>query len=80
MPRAPKIRVAIVIAGIVAVLFKSLTIHSGGRALFGGKAARLAVGDALPFVLWFNFGAGFAYIIAGAGLLMQVRWAVGFRR
>jgi len=29
----------------------------------------------VPFVLWFNFLAGFAYVIAGAGLWMQQRWA-----
>lgn len=29
----------------------------------------------MPFVLWFNFVAGFAYVIAGAGLWMQQRWA-----
>ena len=36
-------------------LFGVLTIVSGGVALFGGSDARAAVGDAVPFVLWFNF-------------------------
>jgi uncharacterized membrane protein (DUF2068 family) len=27
-------------------------------------------------VLWFNFLAGFAYVVAGAGLWLQRRWAV----
>ena len=27
-------------------------------------------------MLWFNFVAGFAYVIAGAGLWLQQRWAV----
>jgi hypothetical protein len=27
-------------------------------------------------VLWFNFAAGFAYVVAGIGLLMRLRWAV----
>lgn len=40
-------------AGIVAVVFGVLTIMSGGRALFGGAAARAAMGNAVPFVLWF---------------------------
>ncbi len=63
-------------AGIVALLFGLLTIASGGRALFGDEAARKAVGHAVPFVLWFNFAAGFAYCVAGIGLLMQRRWSV----
>ena len=29
----------------------------------------------MPFVLWFNFLAGFAYIVAGVGLWMRRRWA-----
>lgn len=45
---------------MVAVLFGWLTVLSGGRTLFGGEAARLAAGAVVPFVLWFNFVAGFA--------------------
>jgi hypothetical protein len=62
-------------AGIFAAVFGILTIFAGGRALFGGVAARAAVGDAVPFVLWFNFLAGFAYVAAGAGLIAWRRWA-----
>ena len=58
----------------LAVLFGALTIASGGYALFGGEAAQAAVGDAVPFVLWFNFAAGFAYVVAGVGLWQQTRW------
>lgn len=62
-------------AGIVALLFGALTVFSGGQALFGGEVARTAVGAAVPFVLWFNFCAGFAYVVAGMGLLTKSRWA-----
>ncbi len=68
-------RIALLIAGLVALAFGALTILSGGRALFGGAAARAAVGDAVPFVLWFNFIAGFAYIIAGVGLILRRAWS-----
>lgn len=34
------------------------------------------MGNAVPFVLWFNFIAGFLYVIAGLGLLLKARWAV----
>ena len=30
----------------------------------------------MPFVVWFNFLAGFAYIAAGVGLWVRRRWAV----
>ncbi len=66
----------LIIAAIVAVLFGLLTIGSGGRALFGGAEARAAVGDAVPFVLWFNFLVGFAYVTAGVGLFLRRSWAV----
>lgn len=66
----------LLIAAIVALVFGALTILSGGRALFGGLEARAAMGDAVPFVLWFNFLAGFAYVIAGIGLMLQHRRAV----
>ena len=59
-----------------AVAFGGLTLYAGALALFGGPAARAAVGNAVPFVLWFNFLAGFVYILAGAGLLWRQRWAV----
>jgi len=60
----------------IAVGFGLLTIKSGGTILFGDDAARVAAGNYVPFVLWFNFLAGFAYVIAGAGLWIQTRWAV----
>lgn len=63
-------------AAVVGVLFGLLTIASGGRALFGGEAERQAVGAYVPFVLWFNFVAGFAYVLAGGGLWLRRRWSV----
>ncbi len=64
------------VVSLVAVAFGLLTIKEGGTILFGGEAARASAGDYVPFVLWFNFLAGFAYVIAGAGLWRQHRWAV----
>lgn len=73
-----KIRFALVlrITAFIVVVFGILTILSGGRALFGGPEAQIAVGNAVPFVLWFNFGAGFFYIISGIGLALRKKWAV----
>jgi hypothetical protein len=64
-----------VVAAAVAVAFGLVTIVVGGRTLFGGAAARAAAGNIVLFVLWFNFIAGFAYVIAGAGLFAWRRWA-----
>ena len=63
-----------IVAALVAIVFGVLTIISGGRALFGDAAARAGVGNAVPFVLWFNFVAGFLYILAGAGLYLWRQW------
>jgi hypothetical protein len=64
------------VAGPVALAFGALTVYSGGRVLFGPEAARVAAGSYVPFVLWFNFLAGFAYIAAGIGLALWRRWAI----
>ena len=63
-------------AATVAIVFGALTISAGGLALFARPETRAAFGDAVPFVLWFNFAAGFAYVIAGVGILKMRPWAV----
>lgn len=60
---------------VVAIIFGALTVFSGGRALFGDAQARASVGNAVGFVLWFNFLAGFAYVVTGIGLWAGRRWA-----
>ena len=61
---------------LVGVGFGLLTIKEGGATLLGNEAALAAAGNYVPFVLWFNFAAGFSYVIAGVGLRMHQRWAV----
>ena len=60
---------------MLAIAFGLLSIKAGGTALFGSEADRQAVGAYVPFVLWFNFLAGFAYVIAGAAIWMRARSA-----
>jgi hypothetical protein len=60
---------------LFAVLFGLLTLSSGGSVLFN-SAARQVTGNYVGFIVWFNFLAGFAYIIAGIGLWRQQPWAV----
>lgn len=64
------------IISIIAVVFGLLTIKSGGSVLFIDGVAQQEAGDYVPFVLWFNFLAGFAYLFAGAGLLIKKHWSV----
>ncbi len=59
------------IAAVVAMAFGLMTILSGGRALFGN----VDMGAVVPFVLRFNFVAGFAYVLAGVGLWRGAGWA-----
>ncbi len=56
-----------------AVLFGTATILAGGRALSGSAAS----GNVVPFVLWFNFIAGFFYVVAGIGIGAGRAWAHG---
>lgn len=62
------------VAAVFAALFGLMTIREGGSVLFVDGASRVAAGDYVPFVLWFNFLAGFAYVVAGAGLWFRQRW------
>ncbi len=43
--------------------------------LFIDGAARSSAGDYVSFVVWFNFVAGFFYMVAGAGVWARRRWA-----
>ncbi len=65
----------VTVVAVLLGLFGVLTIFSGGRALFGSALAQAAVGDAVPFVVWFNFLAGFFYVVASIGLYRWQRWA-----
>lgn len=63
------------VIALIAIGFGLMTIREGGAVLFYDGAGRDAAGSYVPFVLWFNFLAGFAYVIAGVGLWMRRRWA-----
>ena len=64
------------VISLIAIGFGLLTLKEGGTILFGDAAARTAAGHYVPFVLWFNFLAGFAYVVAGVGLWLRQHWAV----
>lgn len=60
---------------LFAGLFGVATVLAAGSVLFGKPAG----GDPdaiVPFVVWFNFGAGFAYVAAAFGLARARRWSI----
>ena len=69
----PRSRLTGVLSAAAAV-FGLLTVASGGMALFGSGVTREAYGSVVPFVLWFNFLSGFAYLLAAYGLYAGRGW------
>lgn len=63
--------------GIAAAVFGVATIVSGAAALFGPQQVKAAAGAIVSFVLWFNFLAGFAYLVGAHALYFGRRWALG---
>ncbi len=68
-------RVLPVIA-IFGIVFGLVTLKAGANALFGDGSSH--DGPIVPFVVWFNFVAGFGYVAAGVGLLLKKRWGERF--
>lgn len=66
----------LIAAAAVAIVFGLATIRAGGRVLFGVPEAVTEAGNYVAFVLWFNFIAGFFYVLAGIGFWLRSRWAV----
>ena len=59
---------------IIAIVFGMMTMKSGGNVLFIDGPARIEAGNYIGFVVWFNFIAGFFYIITGIGLWIKQPW------
>lgn len=59
----------------VAGAFGVATVAKGTQVLFGPAVARVDAGHYVPFVLWFNFLAGFAYVAAALGIALRRSWA-----
>lgn len=64
------------VLSIFLVLFGFATIKEGASVLFFDSTARAAAGHYVPFVLWFNFVAGFAYVLAGVGVGIRAAWSL----
>ena len=74
LPRFPKWTKVV---AVLALIFGVMTLFSGGNVLFGPEQAQEAAGNFMPFVVWFNFLAGFAYVIAAIGIWLNRGWAIG---
>ncbi|MCB1329754.1 MAG: hypothetical protein KDK28_10040 [Maritimibacter sp.] len=61
--------------GAVSGLFGLATLAASANVLFGPDAVRALAGDIVPFIVWFNFIAGFAYLAAAIGLWSARPWA-----
>ncbi|MBK9071035.1 MAG: hypothetical protein IPL79_08550 [Myxococcales bacterium] len=76
----PRRGVARWLLGGLAVAFGVATLVEGGGVLFGSAQARAAAGNVVPFVLWFNFAAGFIYIVGGLATLRRRPVAIWIAR
>ncbi|MCK6544260.1 hypothetical protein L6R52_00170 [Myxococcota bacterium] len=61
-------------------MFGVATLLEGGSVLWGGPDARAEAGNVVPFVLMFNFGAGFAYVAGGLATLLGRGWSIWVAR
>ena len=61
-------------AGIAAILFGLASLREGAAVLFFDGASRERAGHYVPFVVWLNFLAAFAYVAAGLGIARARRW------
>jgi len=62
MTQKNKVSVLMRTLAVFAFLFGIVTLYKSGNVLFGPQSARDAVGNFVPFVVWFNFFAGFLYV------------------
>ena len=62
---------------LLAMVFGLATLFSSSNVLFGADEARELAGAFVPFVVWFNFMAGFLYVLAAIGIWMGRNWTFG---
>jgi hypothetical protein len=63
------------VVAVCAGLFGVATIGAAGRVLFGSSTGD-AADSLVPFVVWFDFGAGFVDVAAAFGLALGRRWSI----
>lgn len=63
------------IVAVLAMAFGVVTMISGGSILHGVGNSREMAGAFVPFVVWFNFGAGALYLLTAVGIWKGRSWA-----
>ena len=59
---------------VVGFIFGAVSVFSGGQVVLGPEEKRIAAGAYVPFVVWFNFFIGFAYMASAVGLFRRASW------
>lgn len=65
------------ILAVFIAIFGLLTLRSGGSVIWF-EEARIAAGDILMEIVWFNFLAGFLYVVGAWGLWKGHPWVLRF--
>jgi hypothetical protein len=68
------------VVAALACVFGVASVAKGAQVLFWSGSARAEAGHYVPFVLWFNFLAGFAYVAAAWGIALRRRWSAKLAR
>ena len=68
--------ISFILVAVIAITFGVLTIMSGGEVIFLDGIARAQAGNYANFVVWFNFLAGFLYVITGLGIFFKKHWSI----
>ena len=71
----PPLSIGLRITSIVALVFGVMTLFSASSVLFGPTDTQEMAGKYVDFVVWFNFAAGFFYVMAAIGIWFQRAWA-----
>ena len=69
--KSPKLLKTLAVVGFI---FGAVSVVSGGQVVLGPEENRIAAGDFVPFVVWFNFFIGFAYMASAVGLYRRASW------
>ena len=74
MPAAAR-SIPTLLLALFAAAFGGMTLFAGGSVVLGPDQAREAAGNVVPLVVWFNFLAGFAYLVGAWAIWRGAPWA-----
>jgi len=62
---------------LVLAAFGGLTVFMAGSVIFDLFGIRAKEGNYVPFIVWTNFLAGWAYLMAAYGFIKEKKWTFG---